>query len=378
MANQDKQSIGFWGVLFRLINWLFIISLLISYLAQWISPSLFWPIAFFGLAFPPLAIINLLFTVYWLFRRRKFFIYPLLALLIGIPMISRFVQFGNNKEVVDISSPFKILTYNVHVFDQYHSKYGDKSYARDGILNFLKQQDADIYCFQEFYQRVGNTDMDNIALFKKALNTPYSYSANYSPKSKYLYNVILSKYPIEGKGIIGTTNKGTISGIYSDININGSTIRIYSVHLQSFQISSEKDIIAMDFDLNSREGQEKIKKSSIRMAQKFRRAFAARSIQINSLKEHIASATIPVMVVGDFNDTPSSYAYGQLRTQLEDSFMENGSGFGQTYIGPYPSFRIDYILHNATLRNYEYKTGHIKFSDHYPISGVFSADDIND
>ncbi len=379
MANHEKKRIGFWGFILRLINIIVLIALLIGYTAQWISPTLFWPIAFLGLALPLLYVINFVFLVHWLFRLRKFIIYSLIVFLLGLPMISRFFNIGSNTEIADISLPFKILTYNVHVFDQYHTQFGSKTYARDGILKYLENENADIYCFQEFYNRADRNGMDNINLFKEKLGTPYAYFRTYSPKSKYLYNVILSKNPIVAKGDIGNTNNaGEMSGIYTDIKMYSSIIRIYSVHLQSFQISSEKDIINMNFDIQSTKGQEKIKESSIRMTKKFKIAFEERSKQIKSLKNHINSCDIPVIVAGDFNDTPSSYAYGQLTQGLDDSFLENGKGFGRTYNGPYPSFRIDYILHNEALKNYKYSKGKIKYSDHFPISAVFSASDIND
>jgi len=378
MASSEIRRIGFWGYILRFINIIIILALIISFTAQWISPTLFWPIAFFGLSLPLLSIFNFLFIIYWLFRRRKFLIYPLVIFLIGLPMLGRFFNFGSNTEIVDMSSPFKILTYNVHVFDQYNSKYG-KTYARDGILKYLENEDADIYCFQEFYNRADKNNMDNIKLFKEKLGTPYAYFAKYSPKSKYLYNVILSKKPIEAKGNIGNTeDAGVMSGIYADIKVNSSILRVYSVHLESFQISSEKDVINMNFNIQSTEGQEKIKESSLRMTNKFKIAFETRSKQITNLKNHIASSDVPVIVAGDFNDTPSSYSYGQLTQDLDDSFMDNGKGFGRTYIGPYPSFRIDYILHDPRIVNYKYSTGTIKFSDHYPISAVFSGTDISE
>jgi endonuclease/exonuclease/phosphatase family metal-dependent hydrolase/lipid-A-disaccharide synthase-like uncharacterized protein len=379
MDSEKKRRIGFLGYILRFVNLIILIALLISYTAQWISPTLFWPIAFLGLSLPLLYIINFLFILHWIFRRRKFIIYPLIVFLIGLPLFGRFFNFGNNTEVMDMSSPFKVLTYNVHVFDQYHTKYGSETYARDGILKYLKDENADIYCFQEFYSRKDKKDMDNLSYFKKELSTPYVYFANYSPKSKYLYNVIFSKKPIEASGNIGNTeDSGEMSGIYADIKMNSTLLRVYSVHLKSFQISSEKDIINMNFDIQSPEDQDKIKESSIRMTRKFKLAFEARSKQIKNLKEHIASSGLPVIVAGDFNDTPSSYAYGQLRLDLEDSFMENGKGFGRTYNGPYPSFRIDYILHDSNLINYKYSKGKVKYSDHFPISAVFSATEISE
>jgi len=374
MSEQTRRGIGFWGFILRVINFVLIIALLLSYTAQWISPELFWPLAFLGLSYPILLILNFLFAVHWLFRRRKFFIYPLITILIGFPLIGRFFQTGNNAEVVDIHNPFKVLSYNVHVFDRYGRKFGGSDYAKNEIFKFLNEQDADIYCFQEFYDK-SNGRKSNIKELKELLGTPYSFSQKYTPKSKYFKIVILSKFPIKKKGVIEAVNKGdAISGIYTDLDMYGKIIRVYSIHLESFQISGEKDILNMNFDLTTKKGQEAAKSSSVKMARKFKVAFAARSRQIKSIKEHVSSSTYPVIVAGDFNDTPSSYAYGQLIMDMDDSFTENGAGFGKTYNGPYPSFRIDYILHDPSIMNYKFTTWPINYSDHYPVSGLYSLE----
>jgi endonuclease/exonuclease/phosphatase family metal-dependent hydrolase len=194
-----------------------------------------------------------------------------------------------------------------------------------------------------------------------------------------LYNIILSKYPITNKGNIGKTgNDQELSGVFADIKIGSRKIRVYSVHLRSFQISSETAMFNLDYDLASDQGQEAVKNNSIKMVKKFKHAFDKRALQIEELKSHIASSELPVIVAGDFNDTPSSFSYGQLTKTLDDSFKENGSGFGTTYIGPYPPFRIDYILHDPHFTNYAFDTWPVKFSDHYPISALFSMDDVNE
>ena len=74
-----------------------------------------------------------------------------------------------------------------------------------------------------------------------------------------------------------------------------------------------------------------------------------------------------MILCGDFNDTPLSYTYRQLSRKLTDSFIEKGRGIGNTYIGEFPSFRIDYVLHSPTLYTVGYTREDITLSDHYPI-----------
>ena len=52
--------------------------------------------------------------------------------------------------------------------------------------------------------------------------------------------------------------------------------------------------------------------------------------------------------------------------------MEKGLGFGITYAGKWPQFRIDYILHDASIKCLDYKKSEETFTDHYPITAYFS------
>ena len=76
---------------------------------------------------------------------------------------------------------------------------------------------------------------------------------------------------------------------------------------------------------------------------------------------------MPLIIAGDFNDTPASYIYQQATDLLSDPYVEQGRGFGTTYHGPYPAFRIDYILHSHDLEALSYKRIPSAISDHYPI-----------
>jgi endonuclease/exonuclease/phosphatase family metal-dependent hydrolase len=86
------------------------------------------------------------------------------------------------------------------------------------------------------------------------------------------------------------------------------------------------------------------------------------------IRRKIEESPYPVIVCGDFNDTPSSYAYRETKGWLKDAFVQSGRGIGLTYTGKLPSFRIDYILYNKKFRSYNFKIHKIPYSDHFPIS----------
>ena len=368
----EHQRIGFLGYILRILNWILILALLVSYLAQWVSPEMVWLIAFFGLGFPVLYVLNIVFLLHWTFRRRKFLVYPLIVLLMGLPMLGRFLQLGSNTEHIASGNSLKVLSYNVHVLDYYGNKFGNSGFARDQIIEKMKLENADIYCMQEFYTKK-KAGIDNVKLFKQSLETPYTFNSLYFPGSSTVQNVIFSKYPIISSGLVGNIDDSS-GGIFADIEVNDVIIRVYSVHLESIQISSERNVLGKYMNLNSPEGQELAKKQSFKFINKFKVAFASRARQITVLKNHIANSQYPIIILGDLNDTPSSYAYSQLRADLDDAFVERGGGFGQTYIGKYPSFRIDNIFYDPQFTCNAYNTIQVTLSDHYPISAEFTVD----
>jgi len=95
-------------------------------------------------------------------------------------------------------------------------------------------------------------------------------------------------------------------------------------------------------------------------------AFHLRAEQVEMVAQHIEKSPYPVVLAGDFNDIPASWSYHQLTQHLNDAF-KSGKGYGQTYIGSIPGFRIDYIMHSDEFSPYNFTTGDVEYSDHYPI-----------
>ena len=85
------------------------------------------------------------------------------------------------------------------------------------------------------------------------------------------------------------------------------------------------------------------------------------------IRDHMRACPHPVVFCSDMNDTPMSYAYHHLDGALVDAFEESGRGLGHTYIGAFPSFRIDHIMHSPSLEASGFKTLPDELSDHPPI-----------
>jgi endonuclease/exonuclease/phosphatase family metal-dependent hydrolase len=110
---------------------------------------------------------------------------------------------------------------------------------------------------------------------------------------------------------------------------------------------------------------------------KLRVAYPKRAEQARKVAEHVQTSPYPVIVCGDFNDTPMSYSYNQFDKFLKDSYRQCAFGIGSTYVGKVPAGRIDYIFHSEELHSADFKIQEKSFSDHRAISCKIFKDSIH-
>lgn len=309
------------------VNSVILLLLLISYLAPKIHPDFFWHISLLGILFPFLLILNTLFAVYWVISWRKYFWANIVIIVLGLPYIDNTI--ANQKNTLDqkefsqlqknkkhqFDQLINLMSFNVRLFNQNENIDDDK--IENKIVEMIKEKKPNILCLQEF----------NLTESTKELFDAFNYKKNNDNKLQIFtnYRVIKSGY-IKSKNIC----------IYKDIVLN-DTIRVYNIHLQSNWVKTMKS------------------------------SYQNRVSEALKIKKHINKSPYPVIVCGDFNDTPLSYTYSTLKKGLADSFQESGIGIGNSYVS-IPTLRIDYILHSQKYESYNYKKLKYKFSDHYPIS----------
>ena len=349
------------------LTWVLAILLSIANLTVYISPETFWPTAFLGLLFPFLLIFTIALFLYYTTRLRKLLILPLIALFISWNNIENSFQLSGKQQNIaenqtSATQELKILTYNVQVF----RLLGNNSFGKHQQEMFakIKAEDPDIICFQEFYT---NTEkgltLHNIDRLLSDYPHKHIYLINNSTNSNYGI-VTYSKYPIVKKESIGFQNTSNAS-IYSDIIFQEDTLRIFNNHLQSIKFDRDNyEFITNQEKYNQQEKLKALKDISSRL----KRAFIKRSDQANLLAEKISQSPYSVIVCGDFNDTPVSYSYHKIRGELEDTFVNAGVGFGNTYVGKFPSYRIDFIFHSKEMATKSFNIPRMKYSDHYPVT----------
>lgn len=352
-----------------ILNLVAVVALLFSYIASWISPETFWPLAFFGLAYPALFFINLVFVGYWLIFSREKMLYSLVAILLGIGLIGRFVQLNDKKPENELQQYSKIITYNVHSYSRRDWKEKEDKSFTNQFISFFAGQNPDVLCLQE-HLAYGDTERKIREELREKTNLRHYYLKKYyntHDKSQCLG--IFSRYPIASYGMnqMDWMGKERTFFIYGDVAFPEDTIRIYNVHLQSNYLNKEYVLFTETPNPSSTEYQKQVKNNSISIARKLKYAYQGRSQQSKALREHIQKSPYPVVLCGDFNDTPASYAYGQVNRELTDVYRESGSGKSRTYHGDFPSARIDYIFRDDHLESANTEVIQRNWSDHYPV-----------
>jgi endonuclease/exonuclease/phosphatase family metal-dependent hydrolase len=359
-----RKGLGFFSKLLLGLNIILSAAMLLSYLAPVVNPSNHWVFSFFGLAYPILLLISLLFIVYWLLAKSLWFLLPVIVIAIGWGTLKKniglraSVKPGISKD----SNAIRIMTYNVHDFKPYGSD-NDTS-TKNAILDIVNHEQPDIIGFQEFYSRKkGRYDL--VDTLKKVLNTN-NYDAEYF-ESNYLEGIgiaIFSKYPILSHRVIWLSDKNNENQcLVIEVKKGNQTFRFYSVHLQSIHFGPE------DYDYLkgvSQQGKTDMH-STKRLGSKLKNAFIKRSVQVLKIKADAAQCPYPYIIAGDFNDTPSSFAVNEMSKGLKNAFFEKGSGFGKTYNGDFPNFQIDYIMASPQFDILNYDVVEKRLSDHYPV-----------
>ncbi|RYE36001.1 MAG: endonuclease [Sphingobacteriaceae bacterium] len=340
------------------------VSILLSLLAGVIDPRRCWWLAFFGLGYSPLLIVNIIFCLYWLLRFSKLIFIPLLSILAGWPVLASSVSIHRSSPegLKKSADYFRVMTYNVHSFQGVGT--GAVKPTRTQILQLINQEQPDVICMPEFFSRKKG-EFAMVDSLKKVLHTPYFYrftvdDVNYEGNGLAAF----SKFPIINKGIISFDDpNSTNQCIFIDVKKANRAVRVYAVHLQSIRFMPE------DYQLIDSISEVKESKlhSYRRILAKLKSAFLKRSQQVYLVKNHAATSPNPYVIAGDFNDTPASFAVNKMASGLKNAFREKGSGFCTTYNGDFPNFQIDYILARPDFEVINYKVYKKKLSDHYPI-----------
>lgn len=344
------------------LNIVLVLMLFLAYVSVFIHPSSTAIPALFGLAYPYIAVANIVMILIWILFRRWYFMISVVAIAIGLGYINNFIRFTNHG--TELHHDLKVMSYNVRAFNFYEDSETD---THRKMMELLRKENPGILCLQEYFVR-GNPATGERKLKEGLGGILYTHFKLIRTGSGSRYGIAtISRYPIIYRGDIVHPGSSSLT-IFTDVVIDTDTFRIYNNHLQSFRLRRVEGTLLSEI---THEDQGGSMKSITGIYQSLTNGFASRALQVDRVKKHIETSPYPVIVAGDFNDTPISYTYRKMRRGLKDAFVEAGYGAGFTYKGKYPPNRIDYILYNEDIECKDFDIVKVRYSDHYPIIAYF-------
>ncbi|MFR9526756.1 MAG: endonuclease/exonuclease/phosphatase family protein [Rikenellaceae bacterium] len=326
-------------------------AICLTLVTSYYDPSTHWIFPVLGLVSPATYLFTTLLMLYWVIRWRLIYACTLLLpLLVGAPNISHYgkIETAKHYGAPPRRGTIRLISYNTHgMVDR------DKNVTTDQIEEFIEEQNMDIVCLQEFDKN----------RFK---------GKDYSDFLKKYYRAVVSQQAIFSRYKILETSDELLrddsdsgSGFWVDLLISSDTVRLYNLHLHSTAITLSDDDYLSDMEfISDSQSEDKLKG----MISRFRRSSIGRATQADSIATSIAASPYPVIVCGDFNDTPNSYAFRKISNGLQDTFQEAGTGYTYTYRGFMNLLRIDYILVDDIFEVLSYQeVDSLTLSDHLPV-----------
>jgi len=206
------------------------------------------------------------------------------------------------------SSPtFRVMTYNIH-----HGEGQDGKVDLVRIADIIKREQADLVALQEVDRGVARTDRRDLpAELAQLTGLSCVFSNNYHFQGGEYGNAVLTRFPI-----LGATN----------------------LHYQMLRTNEQRGLLQATVAVHGRP------LVFMNTHIDHRRDDAERLQSVRELRGVAeACGRTPIIVCGDFNDTPASRVHGQLAEVFTDAWETAGEGPGWTYPANHPAKRIDYV-----------------------------------
>lgn len=297
----------------------------------------------------PLAIpCGLLACIYLLYKRQMIVgTAGLIWVLFSFFVMKRLVGTSGNDLGQDLSQAraLKVLSFNSETFP---------TNSRNGFdASPLK---ADIACFQEYSP---NRQIEHQYAAKIEKLTCFD-------QDREIGLALFSQYPVVNQysRLWSKPNHPEINGfICADIAYGADTIRVVNVHLWSMGVRTNQAVDALKAgDLG------RFSLELIDTFQRLKEGFKNRNAQLEEVESYVVGSRYPVIICGDFNETPIGYSYGKLSQNFTNAFEEAGHGLGFT-LNRHPYWvRIDqqFVSSAWSIKTCQTLSG-ISFSDHFPV-----------
>ncbi len=334
------KNLNFLQKIIFFINNVFALLLVLSIVLPYLPPKQFPTVSVLSLGVPVLLVIHLCFIIYWIVSGfKKQLLLSTICIICTIAFSYFPYQFNGQSE--NSSNAIRLMSYNVRLFNLYG--WIEDTEIPHKISKFIANEEPDILTIQEH-------DVEANIHF----NYPYRYEKTKKTDSNFGL-AIFSNYPIIKKGSL-ELNSNSNNIIYADIKIKKDTVRIYNLHLESFGLQNELN----DLD----------EKKSRKIFKRIAQTFETQQEQVEKLLQHLSTCEYKTIICGDFNNTAYSWAYKKIKGNLQDTFLQAGSRFGETYAIKRFPLRIDFILVDQSIEVLSHHNFKINYSDHKPVAAT--------
>lgn len=335
--------------------------------SAYVSPGTLLVTSALGLAFPiVLAGTVVVFLLSLLFAPRVCWVAPL-GMLLCAGSIRSYCPINVLREAhTPTERSLRVMTYNgcgVH-------SILDNDTLRREFLQYLLDQHADIICFQE-----GNHQLRYQAPRDKEFARVYPFGQTVDSTTCLQ---IWSRYEILRSEEVCRDGANAAFAFWLRHPSGKGEMLVVNTHLKTNYLSFSDRQKYKQLVEDSRRLQTSVDatlQQSRGIIGKVARAAVIRAEMSDEIAAFIARqpAELPIIVCGDFNDTPISYACQRLKRQgLNDAFRMVGNGPGWSFEHDAIAVRIDHQFFTGHLRPLQ---AHIDrsatWSDHYPLTVTY-------
>ena len=344
-------------------NVVVVLLLFIALLATTVSPEKILMPAYTTLIFPFIVVFNVGFILFWALARKWHFLISLAALIYAAPEIALAIpmHFGKSESVL-AEKHISVMTYNVMLTGMLVK---DTEENPNKVIRLIRAQNADVVCLQEFSVSPDKKYLTESDVRKAFRDYPYKHiTYKYRSGWSLVGVATFSKFPIVKRDSVHFDSDYNLCQ-FSDIVIDGDTVRFVNVHLESNRLTHQDKL--MPIELKDNFNTENLSGTTLHLSRKLGAAYRVRAVQADSVAAMVRRSTYKTVVCGDFNDLPLSYSYSRIKGKMKDAYAESGFGPGYTYNESIFRFRIDHIFCSPEFGVLDCKIIKDKASDHYPV-----------
>jgi endonuclease/exonuclease/phosphatase family metal-dependent hydrolase len=232
---------------------------------------------------------------------------------------------------------FRVMSYNIH-----HGEGTDGKIDLQRIADLIKREKIDVVGLQEIDRGVERSARrDLIQELSEMTGMEFYFDRNIFYQGGQYGNAVLTRFPVvrkenthfkmlrpqEQRGILQLT-----------LNVHGRTLIFMDTHID------------------------------------YRPDDAERQMNVREIRDLVGSyKNLPLILCGDFNSTPDSRIYEEVKEFVDDVWTRIGEGPGLTFPSDVPEKRIDYIWCSKTANLLPLKTWipHSNASDHLAVVAEF-------